>query len=79
MGTVRQVLIGIFSVVFLVGGVTMVTPFGSEAEAGGKYKRHKRVSHKDLAKDHKKLGEWIDKIEGELGGDQDRDRRVGTR
>jgi hypothetical protein len=45
----------------------MVTPLGSEAEAGGYYKRHKRVSHKDLRGDHKKLGEWIEKIEGELG------------
>lgn len=33
MVTVRQGIIGVVSVVFLLGGVTLVTPFGSEAEA----------------------------------------------
>ena len=32
MGTVRQVLVGVISVAFLVTGVTMVTPFASEAD-----------------------------------------------
>jgi len=33
MRIVRQLLIGLVSVVFLLGGVTMVTPLGSEAQA----------------------------------------------
>lgn len=69
----RQVLVGLVSVAFLLSGVTMITPLGSEAKAGGyskkytkKYYKPKRVSHKDLAKDHEKLGEWIEKGKGFL-------------
>jgi len=65
----RQAVVGFVSVVFLVGGVAMVTPFGSEADAGGYYK-HKRVNHKDLRADHEQLEydnrkthEWLGKIE----------------
>lgn len=33
MGTVRQAVIGVVSLVLFVGGVTLVTPVGSEAQA----------------------------------------------
>ena len=67
MGTMRQAIIVLVSVVFLVGGVAMLTPVGSEAEAGGYYKkRYKRVTNKDLAKGQEKTHEWLEKIEGML-------------
>ncbi|MDA1305582.1 MAG: hypothetical protein O2999_15075 [Nitrospirae bacterium] len=56
MVTVRQGIIGVVSVVFLLGGVTLVTPFGSEADAGGLKKYFKNhVSTKDLQQDHEEL------------------------
>ncbi len=70
MGTVKLAVMGLVSVVFLIGGVTMITPFGSEADAGGKkfFKKYLKnhVSNKDLELDHDKLGEWLDKIEEKL-------------
>ena len=66
MRTARQAIIGLFSMVFLVSGVAMVMPLGSEAEASGWYKKGKRVTHKKLHKDHKNLGYWIEKIEKDL-------------
>ena len=35
MGTVSRVMIGVFSVAFLVAGVTVVIPYASEAKADG--------------------------------------------
>jgi len=68
----RQAVVGIVSVAFMVGGLTVLAPFGSEADAGGYYK-HKRVNHKDLRADHEQLEydnrkthEWLEKIEGML-------------
>lgn len=46
MGIVRQILVGLVSVAFLLGGVTMVAPFGSEAEAGGTPKSTKKSTPK---------------------------------
>lgn len=66
MRTLRQATIGLFSVVFLLGGLAMVTPYGNDAEAGGYFNKHKRVNHKDLRGDHKMLKEWLDKIERKL-------------
>ena len=51
MRTVTRGLIGLISVVFFLGGVTLLTPLGSEAEAK-KAKPH-RVDHNDRRSDHK--------------------------
>ncbi len=68
MSIMKRGLIGVFSIMFFLGGVAMVTPFGSEAEAGGyqKLKKYKWVTTRDLAKDHAKTHEWLEKIEGML-------------
>jgi len=60
MRTVNHVLSGFFSVVFLLGGVMLVMPFGSEAEAGGHFKKiknHKRGSNTYFKKfkNHKRV------------------------
>lgn len=69
MGTVKRGLIGLFSIVFLLGGVTMIMPFGSEAEA--KKAKHHKVNHNDLRADHEGLEgkqnmikETLDVVEG---------------
>lgn len=61
MGSVKRALIGLCSVVVLVGGITMVTPFTSEAEAGW-YKKAKGVTHKKLHRDHKKLRHLLEEV-----------------
>lgn len=61
MRTVTRGFSGMLSLVFLLGGMTLLTLPGHEAEASGE------VTHKDLHQDHKKLGEWLEKIEEQLG------------
>jgi hypothetical protein len=52
---------GLLSIVFLLGGMTLITPLGNEAEASG------RVTPQDLHQDHKKIGKSVEKIEEQLG------------
>lgn len=61
MRTVSQILIGLFIVTFLLGGITMVTPFGSEANAGW-YKK-KRTNHHDLKGNQVMIKESLEVIE----------------
>lgn len=67
MRTITHGIMGIISVAVLLGGMLLVAPLGSEAEASGKkyikkfFENH--VSNKDLEGDHQMLKDWIDKIE----------------
>ena len=63
MSKYKRVLIGLISVVFLLGGVTMITPLGSEAE--GKEKKAK-ANHKGLQENHKGLQEAHRVLQGNL-------------
>lgn len=63
MQIVKQTLIGLFSIVFLLGGLELFTPIGSEAEAGGWYKKKsKRVTNKDLARGQDDLEDKINML-----------------
>ena len=73
MGTVKHTVIGFVSVALLAGGLTLGMSLGSEAEAGGYFNKHKRVTHKDLRADHEQLEydhrkthEWLEKIEAAI-------------
>ena len=85
MGTVRRVVIGLFSVVFFLGGVTMVTPFGSKAEAAPKPKkddsnhtlRWDRILDSTDGDDNPTMGCNSERFKCIFGGDAVLDKETG--